>query len=95
MSNPAPSTIANRADAMAKFKTVNWRVEIEKMKRSFAQANVSIGAFVRSMNRDIRQMQRDRATRPISDERREIQAIGRREMTAAVAEFKARNGVAT
>lgn len=50
-------------------------------------------AAMRSLGRSAQQFKRNIATRPISAERFEIQAIGRREMAGAIAEFKARNGV--
>lgn len=50
-------------------------------------------AAIRSLTRSAQQFNRNIATRPVSAERLEIQAIGRREMAGAIAEFKARIGV--
>lgn len=68
---------------------IDWPTEIAKMQQAFTRANHSAGMAARSMTRGLRQRQRNILTRPLSPERREIQAIGRREMAEAIAWFKA------
>lgn len=56
--------------------------------RSAATAFRSMAAASRAAGRSMRQAQRNAATGPLSDERREIQAIGHREMAGAIEWFR-------
>lgn len=100
----AEAVEGERQDAMAKLKhmktfgtvTLEITPDISRFMAATAEMARSMHAMrdqamagARAANRGIRQMQRNMLTGPLSDERREIQAIGRRQMAEAIAEFKA------
>lgn len=83
---------------MSRTITVELRAEVSKfnaaMNRvatSSRRAGHAMAEAGRRFSREIQQSRRNMLTGPISDERREIQAIGRREMAEAIAWFRARN----
>lgn len=72
--------------------TIEIMPDISKFTAGMKRAVLAAEKMGRSVNRHFAQIRRNQATGPLSDERREIQAIGRREMAEAVDWFRARIG---